>query len=319
MSNEAPAIHSPTKPKGGEPETHMRVTWKVVAVVLFVVSLGLLVALALVGGAASADALTTTAIALAVIAFGVQLIVYVAQVSDSADTRRQTSEVNAATQASLVRIGTTVEAQDHMLREQHSHVLKELISSVRRVGAESKEENSALTLGDVLELVESRLERGPDALRYESRALHPSRQHSQDDNNHDGGMAGHEPPTDPFEEWPNEEDALRVHPKLKSLAPISIAQLVRFGEDFRLSTQLEIEPGLLYSGPERSPFSCALIRTGLLQETGRHPRGRPPTQGFWPVFAVLTVEGLVAANLLMTAGVAPQYIRALATAPAEQG
>jgi heme/copper-type cytochrome/quinol oxidase subunit 4 len=287
--------------KAAAAESHMSVTWKVVAVVLFIVCLGLLITLIIVGAAADAESLNTTAIALAVIAFGVQLIVYVAQVSDSSDTRRQTADINAATQASLARIGTTVANSDQMLRDHYANILQDLLGSVRRAGVEAKESNAALSAGDVLELIEHRLARGPSAMD------------DDDDFDEDDDWEESPPWVDPFAEWPNEEEARRVHAVLLRLDPVSIGQLIRFVDDYRNSVQLDISPGLVYFGPQASLFTAPLIEAGLVHLPGRPPRTslHKPRFGYVPEIAELTEEGVVAGRLLLGGGVAPDYVQAL--------
>ena len=170
--------------------------------VSMLVALALGITLALVASRSGTGALTTTALALAVIAFGAQLLVYIAQVADSADTRLQASEVNTATQASLARIGTTVASSDQMIREQNTRVLDELLGFLRRRGAEQKDADSPLTAADVLGLIEDRASSTESA-------------RSRRDEGDDESFGTSEPSE--FESWPSEHDGRRVYATLKRL------------------------------------------------------------------------------------------------------
>lgn len=277
----------------------MRVEWRSIALASEVVAAGLLIALVVVASKVKADALATTALALAIIAFGAQLLVYIAQVADSTDTRRQASEVNAATQASLARIGTTVAKSDELLRTQYTQIMQNLLSNVRQAGIEAKENDSSLTVAGIVELLEARAAG-------------------------DDGLAGiPDLPPNPFVyrntdleedyfDWPETYDEARsAEQSLLGLHPIAIAQLMRFAEDVVASDSVGIDPGMVIGDPSDSPYSHQLLSAGLIERTGRFPRGRPPKNRERDEIAVLTDRGHAAAQLLMPRGTAPAYIRQL--------
>lgn len=280
----------------------MKISWRTVAVVAAIIMTGLLIALIVVATDLGVDALATTALALAVIAFSAQLIVYVAQVSDSAETRRQSLQVNAATQASLARIGSTVAASDQLLRDQHSQVLGPIIDVFRQAALASKAGESRLDFADAVDLLESRAT-AQGAV---------------------GDLAGHE--YDPaeyygshtrvseLERWPTEsemEEARKAHLLLRDLDPISVAQVIRFAEDEKFSESLDVDPGLIYTDPTHSPFTEALLNAGLVEKTGDFPRRSNDTD-LPSEYVVLTALGKMAARLLFPQGPAPRRIRELA-------
>ncbi|WP_146360958.1 hypothetical protein [Arthrobacter yangruifuii] len=263
---------------------------------------GLLIALIVVATNLGVDALATTALALAVIAFSAQLIVYVAQVSDSAETRRQSLQVNAATQASLARIGSTVAASDQLLRDQHSQVLGPIVEVFRQAALASKKDESRLDFADAVDMLESRASAPGDVGELAGHGYRPPE------------SLGSHTRVNELELWPEEsemDEARKAYLLLSDLDPISVAQVVRFAEDEKFSESLEMDPGLIYRGPTRSPFTDALLNAGLVEKTGDFPVGRSATD-LHSEYVVLTALGKMAARLLFPKGPAPLRIRELA-------
>lgn len=295
------------------------VSWKKVAIVSTLATLGLLATLAIVGARVGAAALSTTALSLAIIAFAAQLIVYIAQTADTSEMRRQAFEVNASTQSSLSQIRTTVEKSDLMLRDQNGVLINHLLDEVKRKQVELKDSDSSLDASDVIDVIAAARSGATGSgigARHPGRGREDSRRGRQlSDDDAWGDAWGDDDSFESFDsffgDWPDGDDAERLYAVLSTLDPVSIGQLMRFAEDHELSARLKSTPGLIYSGPEGSPFSHQLVRAGLVKSAGRYPPGRPPKTGFRPVYSTLTDDGVVAAQLIMARGEAPEHIKRL--------
>lgn len=225
------------KAPGWVSTTHMQIKWKTVALVLGVISLGLLVSLFIVVTKRQSDVLATTALGLAVVAFAAQLIVHVAQVEDSSSMRSQAGEINAATSAALATIGKTVGNSEHLIREQNRVLLNRLLDNTDPMGD-----------GE-----------GPRRL-YEGDEGYGKSELGREDDQEPISLAFevlNELTSNP--PWPNEEDAVRLFGILNGLSPVALGQLVRMDKSEKVGRVMGRGYAFTYAGKDRAPFTYTLL------------------------------------------------------------
>ncbi len=127
-SDEAPET-SPVRPDG---RANFVLPARGVAVAAFILAVACLGTLAIVADQNNADALSTIALALAVLAFSVQIIVYVAQAATSHQQMLRSEQLNTETSSLLVDVRGSADATQLLVREQFSNVLSAFIEGVNR-------------------------------------------------------------------------------------------------------------------------------------------------------------------------------------------
>jgi hypothetical protein len=104
-------------------ENQLRLAWRTVAIGSLLLNLGAIAAIVTVAAVKSADALTTVALALSVIAFTCQLVIFCVQSWQSTDHLRQAEKLNAETLATMTEMRTRLEGTHDMVRTQYRELL----------------------------------------------------------------------------------------------------------------------------------------------------------------------------------------------------
>lgn len=125
---------SPADIDSGKGSTHspadLQIGWRRLAVASSIAAAGSLVALTILAATKNADVLSTVALALAVIAFGAQLVVFIAQSQTTSQQMVQAERLNTDTRSALVEVRATSQAILRTMSEQFQPVLESLIGQV---------------------------------------------------------------------------------------------------------------------------------------------------------------------------------------------
>jgi hypothetical protein len=121
------------------PRTGLVVSWQVLAVVLVLVTVASLTSLSIVATIKNVDALSTVALALAVLAFGAQLVDSVVQGQASTQQMLQSERLNAETRSLLSEVRVTSQeiraTQSGLVDRLMGHVLQAIPEAVEEVAA----------------------------------------------------------------------------------------------------------------------------------------------------------------------------------------
>jgi hypothetical protein len=261
MEKEIDTQHESFTP--GRSGLHIR--WGVLTLSLAIFASACLGTLAVVASVQQADALSTVALALAVLAFAAQLIVSMLQSSAGAQQVAQTERVNSATQAALADIRATstslLSNQRELFTEVLQAALKEKIPSVAREVAEDSEGDisSEYSISDELEKKLS------DAI---------DKAFSQLTRNYRPPSSSQTKPSHPLyaslRSFPSEEDGRKAFALLNTLTPWEAQRLGDFGHRFLDQTRERRLSRLTIIQKEDAPLGPAvqgLANKGIISIT----------------------------------------------------
>jgi len=255
------------------------VTWRAVAVVAFVIAASLAVALAVVASLNGADTLSTVALALAVLAFTTQILVFVADAWT-------TSRLNAETHGLLRELRTRAQGTEKTLSKQvdklTAHILEGVSGELKSQG--EPWDLRARVRQDVQEVL---LEINDEEAGV---GIDPASSSALQEE-------GVEPPQATPEEirivdmlvsFPDEEEGRATIGMLSELHPLAVATLKDFVRDEWRSRTLG-EPVGLHLRPDH-PFTDSLVERGLVETFQPDPEG--------DTWAALTERGRQAGRVM---------------------
>lgn len=238
------------------------------------------------------SALSTVALALAILAFTVQLIVFVAQHALATEQGRRSEELFGLTQRVLTEIsekasGTQIEVQ--RISDRTEQMLPFVVSKNLAEAQDGQVDYRRLT-SDIERTIRSQEDDRDDEIP----TLYPPRHYRSDD----AAMI------ELLETYPEESDSAPVLEALQGLTPASRMRLRAYAED-------EIR-----ARGEDSPFDPSLYEMGgsELQEAGlieRYPDGTGPDDPGDPQLFRLTDLGRRVGRLLTANGEPPSYLGGL--------
>jgi uncharacterized membrane protein len=249
--------------------------WRAVSVASVVMALSLVGALLAQDGLFSSDpglpghpdGLTTLALVLAILAFLVQIFVFVLQTNASGRSIQRSEELNTATLAVLSKIEANSDATQKVLFAQFDRLLDYVVEPQSEpprkgdsadideiVSAESESEmnEQPATVADVQHIV-SELVRQRDRPTFA--ASLPKAGPSKEDSRMIQHMVG----------WPSREEAEALVLELAKLSPLALATLTRFGNWEVLQRQRGERVGLVNVKGEPRVIP-GLIESGLVKE-----------------------------------------------------
>lgn len=109
-----------------------------VLIAAVVTAVGALVALAIVASAHDADGLATIALALAIISFAVQLLVFVAQARATTEQRIRAEQLNRETSSLLVEVNTAAKSTQTLIGNQFNELLNVFLKGAEQTAKETK-------------------------------------------------------------------------------------------------------------------------------------------------------------------------------------
>jgi hypothetical protein len=264
----------------------LRVSWRVVALASLLFNLAAIVTVATVAAVTDADALSTVALALAIIAFTCQLIIYSVQTWQSGEQLRQARDLNARTTTILTEVRTRIEGTHQMVSVQHQELLHlaalKARSNLRKDAADSTDDRVSVTLAEAAvhsvavaagtedaPIVDGR----PEVVRRSPRWTYPI-------------------------EWPSPAVAERLLGVLRTMDLDETSLIFALSDDID-SDEAGGDPGLTY----RQNLDSPLVDAGLLTV-----RQRADAVGGLRDVAVLTDDGRAAGRLLLAPLPAPPYL-----------
>jgi len=249
-----------------------KAAWKASAIGALVLGLALVAGLLAQGGLFSEDpgspghpdGLTTLALVLAILAFLVQIFVFVFQTNANRDSERRSEELNAETQVALSKIEANSAATQKVLFAQFDRLLDYVVDSPGgpttgsgpktpaldpEDSAGSSEEARPATVADVQRIV-------GDAVPHRDRpsfGLVPSEEDRQ--------VVGY------LREWPSKEETELAVTELSKFPPLALAMLTRYGTT-EVRQRLEGRQVGLLNPNVRPEVTRWLIDEGFLKEEG---------------------------------------------------
>lgn len=214
------------------------------------------------------DGLTTLALVLAILAFLVQIFVFVFQTNASAASLQRSEELNTDTQALLSRIQANSNATQRVLFSQFDRLLDYVVDP----RSKGSDRNPGPPIGEVLagERAEpDDLDQGPatvaDVQRIVSEFQRPADRPSFAVPA-DGGASDEDLRiVDYLQSWPSESQAEAAVTELASLSPFSLAVLTRMGMT-EIVQRLEGERVGLWKGKNAPEAVREMTMMGLLRE-----------------------------------------------------
>jgi hypothetical protein len=291
--------------------TSFAVPWRRTALAAVTVATAALAALAIVATVENRDVLSTVALSLAILAFLIQIIVFIAQTWTTSQQMLQAQVLNAQSGSLLTEIRTHTQGTQAMLADQMKTVLDHAFQQAKTVDAKSED---ALTLRGVERSVRRAVDeviRGQIPATFgSSPALSPPSFVSP------STVGEFTQPSSPAATAPDAEDQrilarLKTYPAredaeplleiLERLSPLAMAQFRRYAQDEVDSRSIGMLPGLaLRHG--RAPFSEELMDAGLIQPTDA-PIGSDSRE-----WRELSEIGREAARLIFGEGDPPEYL-----------
>jgi len=270
---------------------HLILSLRAIAVVTAVFGLTCLGVLVVVTSVKGKDALSTVALALAILAFSVQLIVFVAQQSLATEQGRRSEELYGSMQGVLAEIREKTAGTQAEVRTINEKMLGAILAK-NLVGAPVGQLDYEDLGSQIAQAIDQSAEKQNNDEENGATPIWPARRPDPND-----GLYVQQ-----LESFPSEEevgDALSV---VESLEPSDRERLKSFGDD-----------EILARHPD-SPFDPSLTAAsvGGLESLGLvepYPPDRLPTDGF-RIFR-LTDHGRAVARLLTASGDPPPYLEGL--------
>jgi hypothetical protein len=256
------------------------VPWQRIALVTSLLAIAALAALILVASLKQADALSTVALSLAILAFVAQIVVFLGQAWTSSRQMLQSETLNAQTLSILSEVRTSAAGTQAMLLEQFDTVLKHALANAPGI-------KSAVADQDALRQQILQSVRGELAVPGGPRPLSEAQQER---------LAM-------LKSWPPEDEGRPVVSTVRHLSPAAIAELIRFAQD---------EQSVASSGGHRGFYlesdnagQKELRERELLEETDVPQPFVNLSEG--TKWVRLTPPGITAARLFTAEGPPPQY------------
>jgi hypothetical protein len=254
-----------------------------------VVALGSLASLVIVAGVREADVLAVVALSLAILAFAIQIIVFMAQASSTSQQVSQAQRVNADTRALLSELQTQTRDTNAALTDQYDKLLDRLLLVAKEAGSDTGASEGGATLAEVQERLLEEIQRsrqiperaGPRLVLADTRGRS----------------------TPPPREWPASSTIRRLEEMgLANLGLAGRTELAAFASDWALSVDRDMPDGL--SRDPDSPGIHDLLAMGLV----RQPAGSYDDRA---QYFVLTAAGRDAARLLLAPPPVPRNVPSL--------
>lgn len=268
-------------------DPQLRIAWKHVALGATLTAVSSLAALAVSVSITDADTLSTVALALAILAFVIQIMMFIAQSWVSDQQASQTHAINAETMSALAELRTRAAGTQDILAKQADtamrYAFERQVVESRKLGLSTEKMAQSIDLGD----------EGITSEGYEE-ATEPSEE--------DVEIMSR------LWEYPDEQSGVPMLPLFVDLSPIAGSTLKFLGEDELDSRRIGVRPGVRVKA-EDSPGVVELMDRGLIEwvsgDEVRHKMARPREDDR---FIRLTPTGREVARFLTAAGRVPEYL-----------
>lgn len=261
---------------------YLRLRWPTIATASVVVAVGSLGTLVIVASVREADLLSVVALALAILAFVIEIIVFVAQTWASSQQVSHAQSVNAETKALLRELQTQTRDTNAVLTDQYNKLLDRLLLLTKDAGGEVAGGSGGAKVTEVQERLLEEIQRSRPIAESSMLARTPtSRAMDQMGNPR---------------EWPPPSVLARVADLgVGNLTEEARAELRVFAVDWDLSLKREIPDGLARDPGD--PAVQELVTVGLLIGRTTFADGEQ--------YFELTRSGRAAARLFLAPAPAP--------------
>lgn len=271
--------------------SHWIISLRSVAIVMGVFGLTCLGVLVVVTAIDDADALSTVALALAILAFSVQLIVFIAQQNLASEQARRNEELYGSMQGLLAEIKEKAAGTQADVRTINERMLGAILSKSIASAPEGRVDYQAL-MSQLAQATEPESDSSASAGPDDERSIWPNRRPGPHDQEH----------LETLKTFPSEDEVGESMSVLEALTDVDRQGLKSFGDD----EVIALQPGF--------PFDPALTlaSVGGLQDLGLvepYPPERQPDEG--SRIYRLTDRGRSVARLLTAQGEAPAYLPGL--------
>ena len=291
------------EPEDSDHNNEMRVPWRTVAIAFILIATGFAVALSVIATVQDADVLSTVALALSVLAFSSQLIIYAAQVQATNQQVLQAERVNTETRSMLTEMRTTTRSLDSTFSGQFNrvldHILSESVADAVEDVTDTEEPPTGIDLDVLKETLETSLrkyltaETSRSFPRLPERPPRPSfqpRQRAISETAHQE--------IETLDTYPSEAEGGHFLSVLKSLTPGEKKALHQFGTWER--RRLPNGESTLRKMNLSSPGVAGLLSKDLIEQASLENVG---------TFGRLTDDGRQVARFLTARGAHPDWLK----------
>lgn len=274
----------------GESST-VQLRWRVLAFGASILAVGSLSALVIVSAVKDADILSTVALSLAILAFVIQIIVFLAQSGAASRQILRSESLYAETQGLLREVGATAGATQQFLTQQFDTVLqyafREIPETVDSAGGITEEERDRL----VQELETA----------FQESLANASKVSAKSNIRRPAASPSVKAKIDWLRSWPDETEARDLAPSLVELSPLGARSLAKYAQDLASALSAGRLPGLRWKEGLTTPTRAELLDAGLIEEDVRGNRS----------YGRLTSRGERVARLILGEQPPPEYLNEL--------
>jgi hypothetical protein len=279
--------------KKGRDGDSVRVSLAAIAIGAGAVAAGAITALVVIAAVRKVETLTTVALALAIVAFVTQILLFIAQTWSS-------GHLNAETMGFLSELRTRSQGTEALLNKQIDKLTDDLMA--RGAAARKETRDPELTRERVRRDVAAALGSSELTAMSQEGAF---RRHPLNPRNLPRPQL--EPLAELVATFPTEDEARALLPILRALSPSAVGELMRFGRDLQdVYMQESGVPGFPADEPS-SEQQKELLDKGLLEDITSLGQGNPLGDG--KPWLVLTEKGRDVARLGVGRGPIPTYLR----------
>lgn len=207
-------------PIDAEKTGSVTVSWRMVAFVCGLLAAGSTGTLAIVVPVKDVDTLSTIALALAILAFVIQIIIFVVQSWTSGQQMLQSEAINSDTRSLLTELRESAKSTNQLLANQYDKILERLLLTTERAVNET-----ATTGGVNLDELRSRLERDLRQALNEEMHSPPSASRIDRLSSEQRNRLNY------LETYPRPNELDQTLHVLQNLSPRALAALLKFGRD----------------------------------------------------------------------------------------
>lgn len=258
----------------------LTIPWPRVGIASIVIAVAACGALVIVTAVQDSEVLSTVALSLAILAFVIQILIFLAQSSANARAAEYIQGVNTETRAALSELRASSEGTQAALNDQFDKLLDRVLLATKESVAEVEEEY--LTQGSLDDLRARLISDVREAVQSSRPVVTERRVPSEN--------SPHEETLRRARTLPSVRMADRLaEDGLADLSPAAARQLARFALDVTNSAEIEVPEGLPAS--LSTPATAELLEKGVLR-----PRGTPNDGD--EVFMRLSPKGKAAARFV---------------------
>jgi len=262
------------------------ITWRTLAIGGSLLAVAALTTLLIQTATSDADALSSVALILAVLAFVIQIIVFIADFSFNSRRDKEASELNASTQALLAKIEEKANTTNQAVTVQMTKMLDRIL---RGENLASKEEFSdpavAEARRDLLNEIRAQVASERPPLFVDPSPVPPPEAPSQSK-------------VRQFRQWPRPLTVSRLTREgIEEFTSDEVDVLAELADDVRKSYEHDLQEGLGEGQFEKAAVDN-LVKRGFIERTDMFEEGG----------VTLTAKGIAAARLYSAEGEIPDYV-----------